>query len=318
MYFIITVDTEGDNLWRIHRYSDRTIITNRNGNYLERFQLLCEKYAFIPTYFVNYEMLSSDAFVELGRYAAKMKLCEIGMHMHAWNSPPYYSLQRASGKKYGKPYAGEYPIEILNRKMEFLHEKLEITFGTEITSHRGGRWYLDENILKFLIEHHYMADATVTPGITWKNAYGNSRSGCNYKDVKMRSYEIDRNNILKSGKSGIMEIPPTIEKLLLWDFRQLKRRRRNDVGGRYWIRPDGNNLREMILILFKMIYEKKDYIEFMIHSSELMPGGSPVFKTVDSIEKLYYDMEIFFSIAAKYCKGIGISDYARKIYCKAK
>lgn len=57
MYFIITVDTEGDNLWKIKQCSSGIAnITNRNGQYIERFQRLCEKYNLIPTYFVNYEM----------------------------------------------------------------------------------------------------------------------------------------------------------------------------------------------------------------------------------------------------------------------
>ncbi|WP_395754844.1 hypothetical protein [Edwardsiella ictaluri] len=49
--FIITIDTEGDNLWQNH---DR--ITTENARYLPRFQLLCEKYGFKPVYLTNYEM----------------------------------------------------------------------------------------------------------------------------------------------------------------------------------------------------------------------------------------------------------------------
>lgn len=39
--FLITIDTEGDNLWQNH---DR--IATENTRFLPRFQALCEKYAF--------------------------------------------------------------------------------------------------------------------------------------------------------------------------------------------------------------------------------------------------------------------------------
>lgn len=318
MNFMITVDTEGDNLWQIKRCSSGVAtITNKNGAYIERFQVLCEKYNLIPTYFVNYEMTLSKAFVEVGREAVKKQRCEIGMHMHAWNSPPVRKLPEAKGRKYGKPYAGEYPQEILYAKMQYLHEKLEEVFGVPITSHRGGRWYFDEKILGFLIKNHYLADATITPGITWENMYGNRIAGCDYKKVKMNPYELDHHNILKAGKSGVVEVPPTIMTLPPCEL--------NDKGiiqkchrtkQRYWIRPNGNNLKEILLVMNRAYRQKKDYIQFMIHSSELMPGGSPTFRTERSIEQLYYDLEIIFSIAAKYCRGIGITDYAKKYVTK--
>ena len=52
--FIITIDTEGDNLWNpVCVRSGMREITVKNSEYLERFQLLCEKYKFIPTYLVD-------------------------------------------------------------------------------------------------------------------------------------------------------------------------------------------------------------------------------------------------------------------------
>ena len=40
-YFIITIDTEGDNLWAV---SDiKTPVRTENAKYLYRFQMLCEK-----------------------------------------------------------------------------------------------------------------------------------------------------------------------------------------------------------------------------------------------------------------------------------
>ncbi len=49
--FLITLDTEGDNLWGRQRE-----ITTRNTGYLPRFQGLCERFGFRPTWLTNHEM----------------------------------------------------------------------------------------------------------------------------------------------------------------------------------------------------------------------------------------------------------------------
>ena len=67
-YFIITVDVEGDNLWKpVITSTGMREITVRNAEYIERFQLLCERYHFVPTYLVDYEMAEAQTFVEMAK-----------------------------------------------------------------------------------------------------------------------------------------------------------------------------------------------------------------------------------------------------------
>nr|BAE19861.1 lipopolysaccahride biosynthesis [Edwardsiella tarda] len=73
--FIITIDTEGDNLWQNH---DR--ITTENARYLPRFQQLCEKYGFKPVYLTNYEMASDPVYVEFAQDVIARGCGEVGMH----------------------------------------------------------------------------------------------------------------------------------------------------------------------------------------------------------------------------------------------
>ena len=49
--FLITIDTEGDDIWGRH-----ATVTTENARYLPRFQDLCRKHGFKPTYLTNYEM----------------------------------------------------------------------------------------------------------------------------------------------------------------------------------------------------------------------------------------------------------------------
>jgi hypothetical protein len=82
MYLIITIDTEGDNQW-LERC--RKNVSTENVKHLSRFQALCEKYSYKPTYLTSYEMALDKKFVELGKECIMKGTCEIGSHLHSWN-----------------------------------------------------------------------------------------------------------------------------------------------------------------------------------------------------------------------------------------
>ena len=91
--FLITIDTESDNQWDY----DNPISTE-NAKFLPRFQELCERYKFKPTWLTNYEMANDDFFCHYMKEKQDDCLCEIGMHLHAWNTPPDYSLKKNTSR----------------------------------------------------------------------------------------------------------------------------------------------------------------------------------------------------------------------------
>ena len=60
--FLVTIDTEGDNLW-----AAPVEATTENARCLPRFQALCERHGFKPTYLTDHEMALCDRFVEFAR-----------------------------------------------------------------------------------------------------------------------------------------------------------------------------------------------------------------------------------------------------------
>ncbi len=302
--FIITIDTEGDNLWRV-RNSEKALsrITNKNGAYLERFQMLCEKYGFVPTYLTNYEMALSEPLQELAKEGLKNKKLEIGMHLHAFNSPPLYSLPDRQGGN--KAYAGEYPMYILEQKIDYLTKLLEDTFQTPIKSHRGGRWYLDQKYVGLLAQKGYIADCTVTPGLSWRHTTGQTK---NSRGTDYRLFPRGIYNISKDRESQMIEVPVTIKPNLHLEACLHPRTCKQAIVHK-WFRPTGNNLEDMKAIVDWNQKTRQPYIEFMLHSSELMPGGSPTFGSERQIEKLYCDLEELFSYMKEDYKGIGLTEF---------
>jgi hypothetical protein len=166
--FIITIDVEGDNLW-----SKPRVPTTRNAECLPRFQELCERHGFAPSYLVNYEMATCPSMVEFGRDVIARGSGEIGMHLHAWDTPPLYDL--TGDDHHHQPYLVEYPPEVIEQKVATMTGLLEDTFGVKMRSHRAGRWGFDERYARLLLEHSYMVDCSVTPHVSWRGTMGDPK-----------------------------------------------------------------------------------------------------------------------------------------------
>lgn len=310
--FLITIDTEGDNLWQ-QNYN----ITTKNVNYLPRFQQLCEQFDFRPVYLTNYEMAIDPVYVEFARDVIKRNTAEVGMHLHAWNSPPLNSITEDDWLY--KPYLIEYPHEIMRQKIDYMTRLLEDTFGQKMISHRAGRWAFNEIYASMLVEQGYLVDCSVTPKVNWQSTKGapQGHGGSNFQNFPNQSYYVDLTDISKPGNSSLLEVPMTIQYRHNTFINQLKQGYTYLRGKRCspsvnWLRPNGNNLKQMKKAVSQTLSAGCDYVEYMLHSSEYMPGGSPTFKTTDDIERLYDDLRQLFEWLKPQVTGMTLADYAQR------
>lgn len=299
--FIITIDTEGDGQW-----NPNAPISTDNAKYIPRFQELAEKYGFIPTWLTNYEMVNDQFYVEYMRDCLKRRACEIGMHLHAWNNPPEFQLKKTTNQR---DYLFEYPEEVMDEKIKTLTGKLEDTFSIKMTSHRSGRWATDERYFKLLKKYGYKVDCSVTPYMNWETCVGaTGKPGSDYSKCPTQPYYI---------YEDILEVPVSIRpirylaidaiysvKSLLHEAKWCSRIRNT------WIRPTKNPSFLAMKKTLDIVKEDSDYAMFMLHSSEMMPGGSPSFPNDTTIEQLYECIEKVFAYAKQEgYEGCKLSEY---------
>jgi hypothetical protein len=309
--FLITIDTEGDNIW-----SNPGKITTENSQFLPRFQALCEKYGLKPTYLTNYEMATCDRFVEFGRDAIGRGQAEIGMHLHAWNSPP---VERRADRQ-GMPYLIEFPVPVMVEKVRFITNLLERQFGVAMISHRAGRWAFNAAYAQVLLDHGYLVDCSVTPHVSWRETKGfiDGEGGPDYRGFPTEAYFVDTSDISRRGNSALLEVPMTIDRVrsASGDFVRaasnvFPRSVRNKVTRFFpsvrWFRPNGRNLASMLKLLGQQ--SNAGYIEFMLHSSELMPGGSPTFPSEWAVDLLYDHLEQLFAKSQADFRGATLSEF---------
>lgn len=285
--FIITIDTEGDNLWAYHKGDP---IKTENVKFIPRFQDLCNQYGFKPVWLTNYEMIMSDEYVDYIKKPLAKGQCEIGIHVHAWNNPPFYEL---NGKYNGNPYLIEYPDDVMHAKFKAIYDLIYERLGVKVKSHRSGRWAMDDRYFKLLEDFEITCDCSYTPGVSWGKAEGETvLGGSDYSKVPWGAHLV----------GNILEVPATVRHYDHYlSGGGLKHQLRTFVkGGSIWFRPALSSLSDMKKLMKDVDAEPgNNYLEFMIHSSELMPGGSPYFIDSNAIDKMYATMDELFAYARK-------------------
>jgi hypothetical protein len=308
--FLITMDTEGDNLW-----SRPASPQTANSKSLPRFQQLCERHGLKPTWLTNWEMAGCPVFGEFGQDVLRRGAGEIGMHLHAWDTPPLVPWTADDSKHH--PYLFEFPEHLMREKIKRLTARLEEAFERKMVSHRAGRWGFTARYARLLAELHYGVDCSVTPLVSWSGEKGtpNGAGGCDFRRFPARPYFLDLEDISREGSSKLLEAPVTI--VQKYRFAQpiedhiplLRRYVARVFPAVVWMRPNGRNRRFLLGVLEQAREQGWPYVEFMLHSSELMPGGSPTFRTAVAIEKLYDDLEALFEAAAVDFQAATLSEF---------
>lgn len=255
-------------------------------------------------------MMNDERFASFVKEVQDEGRGEVGMHLHAWNTPPLYNLDPSGNPS--APYLIEYPDIVMNEKIVTMTNIIEEKTGVRPVTHRAGRWATDKRYIDALHAYGYRVDCSVTPHVDWSGTKGES-AGSKGSDYSRADEKASRIN----GKESLLEVPMTImksHKLFPPSSKTVRGILANIyhtvLSNELWLRPDGRNLGQMLYIVDKATGDrKKDYIMFMLHSSELMPGGSPTFRTEESIEKLYEDLEVLFKKISYSFEGITLRDY---------
>jgi hypothetical protein len=204
-------------------------------------------------------------------------------------------------------------------KIKFITELLEQRFERKMVSHRAGRWSLNSCYARLLVENGYLVDCSVTPHLSWANVLGdpNGSGGTDYTTYPTQPYFMDLDRIDQEGNSPLLEVPVSImtnSHVPQGLVRQVPSLIRRVVPQflptfTWWLRPNGQNRDSMLKILDRACEDRWPCVEFILHSSELMPGGSPTFQTDDDIERLYDDLQVMFGVAAEQFRGQTLSEF---------
>jgi len=282
---VITIDTEPDNQWDLNLRKNPKF---KNIYELYRLQRLFDKFHAKPTYLVTHSVIKSDAVAVL-KDIAKSMTCEIGAHLHAWETPPFKRQIKGDGS-----YLHQYAFSVQNQKLANLDSLISDTFGRKATSYRAGRYSFDHNTISLLAKHGYLVDTSVSPGISWEND-----GGTNFKKFPCEDYFLKTDK-----KSTILEVPVSIR--IKTKFPRLARGiylnapnwthaegilRRLTSFNIIWLDPSFNSYEDMQWLCDRLLQEKVSFINIMFHSSVIIPGGSPYTMDQEKTDRFFERLE---------------------------
>lgn len=323
LYVILSVDTEGDNLW-----ANQCGRSFSNIRALGDFQAFCEDLRLRPTYLVAHEVVADEAARETIIQLQASDRCEIGSHLHAWLTPPAYAHLDDIGKY---PFLHEYPQEVRAAKLERLTEDLAGVLGQRPTSYRGGRWSIEAFTMGQLERLGYAADTTVTPFVSWVRTLGAVQGGPNCTTAPRTPYYPHSADPVRPGAMRILEVPtahrppsPAADGLHRWagSLFGASRLGWSVVGRALGVvagkvispNPAVTPVEGLLRVTRRVLQERPAVLNLCIHSSELVAGGAPWVRQTSDAEAVrhrFRDVVGFLSSQGEWC-SVTLSEYARQ------
>jgi hypothetical protein len=316
---VISIDTEAD--WF---KAERAELTNMKG--IPYFQDLCNRYGYIPTYLITYEVATKDESLKILKPISDADQCEIGHHMHIWTTPPFQiENEYGADQKWIHGLQSEIDDELFELKMNNLHQQIVQNFGKIPGSHRAGRWAIDNRTFEWLEKNSYKVDSSICAHKTWKYSKGvNEFIKTNTFKVSNKAYYPSKKDITKAKLSSekgynVLEVPLTgiklpylnnIDHKALYYFNTISQKLGIFKFGSISFRPSYNMKDYSFSNIVNKLFESDCQIfNFMFHSNELTAGTSPYSKNETATKHLFQRIETVFKLAKEHgIKGIRLSD----------
>lgn len=298
MKFIVTIDTEEDD-WAGGRATGSPV---SNVAHVPAFQSLCDRYGVRPTYLLTYPITQDADAAKVFRALAARGACEIGMHCHPWNTPPFEeSLTDANSM------LCNLPAELQLKKIHTLDQAIRERVGACPVSFRAGRWAYSAQIARHLVGLGYKVDTSVTPYVNWGYQHGPD-----FTDYPVHPYRVQPAQIHAPSHNGpLLEIPATIG-LLGWSsplaVKVWKAVSRGNLAAfkgagvlatlgivrKVWLSPEVVDGPTMISLMAQLRRQGHQCFNMVFHSSSLKAGLTPFVRTASEEARLLRRVESVF------------------------
>lgn len=307
MRLVITVDVEEDQ-WGIRKSRHST---TDNIRQLPLLTNLFQEFNVVPTYFATFPVVSDDGAAAILRHAYDSGACELGMHCHAWTTPPFIeSVTRANSMLCNLDPA------LQREKLSRLYEAMTTRLNTYPIAYRAGRWGYGQDTARVLLELGCHIDSSLTPYTSWAHSHGPD-----YSRVAPQPYRFNPSNIFSPDPIGpLLEVPATIGFLrgrfdtcaLLakrLEASPLQRWRLQALLGRLgilrkvWLSPEQETTARMIQLVKQMQWHGYGLLNLVFHSSSLLAGCNPFVRTIDQQQTFLSRLRRFL----EYCRRTGVT-----------
>lgn len=298
---VFSVDVEEDMPgWQI---AERLSLSNAAA--LPRLAEQCARLGVRPTWLCTYPMATEPESAAVLRALHARGDCELGTHLHPWNTPPFQGVPGRTGDEQKQAYyLSELGPERFRAKLERLHAAVGALAGAAPRSFRAGRFGLDSPTLGELVRLGYEVDSSVTP-----LAEHTADGGPDFRRAPAHPYRPAQDDLQARGELPIVEIPVSIgltrrvpaalqrAYVHLPRFTRLRGLLSRDGLGLVdyaWLYPVRFELDLMMRAADVLVAGGAPTLNVFLHSSELVPGMSGRVKTRADVEQVLQRLEGLF------------------------
>lgn len=289
LYLAITLDVEEEGLFS-GRYP-RTPFGVANVAELRRLEFIPREFGFPLTLLATYPVVRDPAAREVLSYWQKEHGAEIGVHLHPWNTPPFEEVPDPEPVR-----STRLPPALLEAKLGTLTAGIREAFQTPPRSFRMGRFDWCPALLSLLPRFGLTVDSSMVP-LTQK--VGGPRHFLAPPDPFWLP-------LPEAAGAPLLEVPVTMVPVwargprLVHGFSSLFPGRLGEVlrswfpyVGAAGIHPAWFPLVSMRLAAYLHRRRGGRVLTLFLHSSELLPGGSPQFPTAEAVDRLVAKLREF-------------------------
>jgi hypothetical protein len=249
--------------------------------------------------------------------------CEIGAHVHPWNTPPF-----EEEKSVNNTMLFNLKKELQYNKIESLHEIIRRNFGVEPVTFRAGRWGFDQTVAENMFKIGYKVDCSVSPYVNWQSYHGPDFSNWTPGIQRLYLGKKEHDQFLLEIPATIGFLQPnfkfcnrmfnTISNSSLKYFRMIGVLDKLKMLNKVWLSPEMSDGVEMIKLANSIKREGYVLLNMFFHSSSLKAGLTPFTKSVEDENIIMKRIEKFLEkMASNNVKSVTLREYGLSIHEKS-
>lgn len=299
---VVIVDAEEEFNWENPLSRDNRSVRTMAAQ--ARAHEIYRRYNLVPTYAVDYPVVTQEA-----GYAAITDLlqagqCEIGAQLHPWVTPPF---EETVGER--TSYAGNLPGPLERRKLETLVGAIERRFGIKPRLYRAGRYGTGPHTEAILDGLAFDIDCSVVPGISRWSSHAPDYSGGSAHPYWL------------GARRPILELPVTVATVgparhlgedfyrkmhsdLAMRFRLSGLMARTGILDRIRLSPEGTTLAEARHLTRNLYARGYRFFSISYHSPSLVPGHTPYVRNASDLHRFLTWIERFLEFFFEELGGV--------------
>ena len=307
MELVVTVDAEEDQ-WGL---VPSGTVSVKNIREVAALQSIFNDYHVVPTYLLTHPVADDEEAASVFQRLLDAGQCEIGMHCHPWNTPPYQEpISRHNSM------LCNLPPSLQLEKLKRLYDVISMRFGLPPLAFRSGRWGFGNETAGILAGLGCCVDTSVTPYTSWT-----ASEGPDFSSYSPHAFSFSSGSLNRHDPDGDMvEVPVTIgyvggsfARCHEWRTR-LNRPpfQRLHLAGclaklgfmrSVWLSPERETAARLIRLLRQAMREGCSLVNLFFHTPSLEVGCTPFVRTAEDKRRLIATLRAVLA----FCRNVGIT-----------